>query len=566
MTQTLRKTRTAEPAPAASAWILCQGCRQPLYIARFERDLRVCQHCEWHGGMTAHERLQHLFDPDSWMALPVAAGADDPLGFVDVRPYRERLCAARAATGLVDAVLGATGTVAGLPVVAAAMDFRFLGGSLGSAAGEMLTRAAEVALRTRSPFVIFSASGGARMQEGALALMQMAKVAQAITALDDAGLLTVSVITDPTYGGVAASFASMCDVVIAEHDARLGFAGPRVVEQITGRPLPPDLQKAASLYRRGFVDRVVRRRELWDVLRQLTTVGHPARRTGPAALSAPAAPPRPPSRPSSETVRLARHIDRPTTSDYLSRLIDGFQELHGDRAGGDCPATMAGLGFLDGSPVALIGVQKGHSAAELARTNFGMATPSGYRKAARIMRLAAKLGIPIVTLIDTPGADPGPASEEAGQAGAIAENLRLMFRLPVPIVAVLTGEGGSGGALGLAVADRVLMLENAFYSVISPEGCAAILWKSGEATGRAADALRLDSGFLLDSGIVDELVPEPDGGAHRDHAAAAAILRRALVGTLAEISRQDGSTLVRRRRERFRRFGADSLADLVAVA
>jgi acyl-CoA carboxylase subunit beta len=256
-----------------------------------------------------------------------------------------------------------------------------------------------------------------------------------------------------------------------------------------------------------------------------------------------------------ETVKQARDLDRPTTLDYAGWLLDEFQELHGDRLSSDCAAIVGGLARLNDIPMVVIGHQKGHTAAELADRNFGMATPSGYRKAARLMRLAAKLGLPILTLVDTPGAYPGAEAEEQGQAVAIAENLRLMASLPVPVVSVVTGEGGSGGALALAVANQVLIWSNAIYSVISPEGCAAILWKEPSAAPVAAAALQLDARALLRLGIVDAVIKEPPGGAQRDHLLAAQRLRIAVLAAFGELLPMNPAQLTVKRHARFRRCG-----------
>src|SRR5512138_506110 len=234
-------------------------------------------------------------------------------------------------------------------------------------------------------------------------------------------------------------------------------------------------------------------------------------------------------------VQLARHPKRPYTLDYAETVFSDFVELHGDRAFRDDEAIVGGWARLDGETVMLIGHQKGRDMKENLRRNFGMPHPEGYRKALRLMQLADKFGRPLVTLIDTPGAYPGIGAEERGQAEAIARNLREMARLRVPILAVVIGEGGSGGALALGVADRILMLENAIYSVISPEGCAAILWKTASAKDLAAEALKLTAGDLSKLGIVDEIVPEPIGGAHTDADATAAALRSALIRSVHEL-------------------------------
>jgi acetyl-CoA carboxylase carboxyl transferase subunit beta len=544
-------------------WSRCAGCASLLYRKRLRRNLDVCPECGSHARLDAPERVAQLVDPDSFTALPDRAVEVDPIGFVDAVAYPHRLTAARAATGLDEAVLCGTARIGGHPVALAVMDFRFLGGSLGCAVGELITRTAERALTDQVPLVLVTASGGARMQEGALSLMQMATVSQAVAGLREAGLLTVSVVTDPTYGGVAASFATNTDVVLAESGARLGFAGPRVIRQVTGAALPEGFQTAEYLLRHGQVDLVVPRHALRGRLTALLAAARAGRT--PAATARPepvTAAPRPaaavdrPARDAWETVRTARHPGRPTTLDYLDSAFDGFVELHGDRLGADCPAVVGGLARLDGRPVMVVGHQKGHSTAELVTRNFGMASPAGHRKALRLMRLAARLGLPVVTLVDTPGADPGVAAEEQGQAAAIAENILALSVLPTPVVAVVTGEGGSGGALALAVADRVLMLEHAVYSVISPEGCAAILWPDSSAAPQAARALRLTAPDLCRLGVVDEVVPEPEPAAHHDPAAAAELLRAAVAANLAPLLEVPPATLVRRRRQRFRRYGA----------
>lgn len=256
-----------------------------------------------------------------------------------------------------------------------------------------------------------------------------------------------------------------------------------------------------------------------------------------------------------EKVELARHPKRPYTLDYIHHMFSGFTELHGDRCYGDDPAIVAGLAAYHGRTLMVIGHQKGRDLAARTRRNFGMARPEGYRKAQRLMLLADKFGIPVLSLIDTPGAHPGAEAEERGQAGAISNTLMCMARLSVPTVAVIIGEGGSGGALALALADQVLMLENSIYSVISPESCAALLWKDSSEAHLAAQTLRMTSADLFELGVIDEVLPEPRGGAQRDHAAAARILKEVLeekLRVLDEISPE-----IRRvaRFEKFRQMG-----------
>jgi acetyl-CoA carboxylase carboxyl transferase subunit beta len=538
-------------------WHLCEGCHAVLYQPRLMRALGVCPDCGRHGRLRGPERLAQLLDPGSAELLPLPAVPADPLRFADSKPYPERLAAARRTTGQDEAILCARGLIDGQPVVAAVMDFGFLGGSLGSAVGEAITRAAETALAERTPLLIVSASGGARMQEGTLSLMQMAKTSGALARLDEAGILTVSLITDPTYGGVAASYATLCDVIIAEPGARLGFAGPRVIEQTIRQFLPDGFQTAEFLLEHGLIDTVVPRASVRPTLARLLRMGSAKRSdrlpTEPSTVVRD--PDHLPERDPWEAVRLSRHLGRPTALDHVASAFDDFLPLRGDRLGADCPAVIGGFALLDEVPAIVIGTQKGHDPAELTARGFGMGTPAGYRKAARLMRLAAKLGLPIVTLVDTPGAFPGVAAEEHGQAIAIAENIRLMTTLPVPIVAVVTGEGGSGGALALAVANRVLVFANGTYSVISPEGCASILWKDSSSAATAARSLRIDARELLRLGIADGVVPEPPGGAHLAPAEASRALRAAVAGELAALLGRSGEELLMQRHERFRGFG-----------
>lgn len=254
-------------------------------------------------------------------------------------------------------------------------------------------------------------------------------------------------------------------------------------------------------------------------------------------------------------VQLSRHENRPYTLDYISRIFSGFREIHGDRRYGDDPAIVGGMAFLNDHPVMVLGQQKGRNTKERLYRNYGMPNPEGYRKAIRLMHLAEKYGRPVLTFIDTPGAYPGIGAEERGQAQAIAENLRSMAAVRVPIVVSVLGEGGSGGALAIGVGDRVLMLEHAIYSVISPESCSAILWKDQDHAKEAADALRLTATHLQRFKVIDEIVPEPPGGAHADWDGAAALLKDRLVANLEELNGFSADELLARRYERFRRIG-----------
>ncbi|HJV37128.1 acetyl-CoA carboxylase carboxyltransferase subunit alpha [Geomonas sp.] len=255
-----------------------------------------------------------------------------------------------------------------------------------------------------------------------------------------------------------------------------------------------------------------------------------------------------------QTAQVARHINRPFTLDYLSLIFTEFVELHGDRNFGDDHAIVGGLARLDGEPVMVIGHQKGRDTKEKVFRNFGMPNPEGYRKALRLMEMAQRFKLPIITFVDTPGAFPGIGAEERGQAEAIAHNLREMARLTVPIIVVITGEGGSGGALAIAVGDRILMLQHSVYAVISPEGCAAILWSDGTKGAQAAEALKLTARDIKELDVIDEIVAEPPGGAHRDHEGTAKNLHEALTRNLAELKKFSAEELIEQRYQKFRKM------------
>ncbi len=256
-----------------------------------------------------------------------------------------------------------------------------------------------------------------------------------------------------------------------------------------------------------------------------------------------------------QRVQLARHPDRPYTLDYVERIFTDFVELHGDRAFADDPALVGGLAKLDGRAVMVMGQQKGRTTKEKLYRNFGMMNPEGYRKALRLMKMAVKFNRPVIVFIDTPGAYPGLGAEERGQGEAIARNLFEMSHMPIPILIVIIGEGASGGALGIGVGDRALMMENGWYSVISPEGCAAILWRDSAKASAAAEALKLTAGDLIKLGVIDEIIPEPIGGAHRDVDGASKIVKERIVAHLNELSSYSGDELIKNRLEKYGRMG-----------
>jgi acetyl-CoA carboxylase carboxyl transferase subunit beta len=358
------------------------------------------------------------------------------------------------------------------------------------------------------------------------------------------------------------------DLLISEPGAFIGFAGRKVIEQTIRQKLPDAFQTAGFLLEHGMLDLVEPRENMRHVLRKILGMHRQAGSSnglpvggGEPPITDPA---KIPERAAWDIVELARNLDRPNTLEYIGYIFDDFQELHGDRLFRDDPAIVGGLATLGNQTVVVIGHQKGHTTGEMVARNFGMANPEGYRKALRLMQYAAKFKMPVVTFVDTPGAYPGLGAEERGQSIAIARAIMDMSRLPVPIVTIVTGEGGSGGALGMAVGDRVLMMQNAYYSVITPEGCAVILWKSAADAPKAAVALHVTARDLLQLTIVDGVVPEPEGGAQQDPPTAAANLKTAIVSSLNELLSRSPGELLEARYARFRRFGTPGQQPVLA--
>lgn len=528
----------------------CDRCEALLQGAPDFTYFRICPVCGRHFGISATRRIGYLVDPDSFDERETDLYSTDPLGFSDDYPYAERLREQQERTKRSDGMICGTATIGGEPVVLAVLDFTFLGGSMGIVVGERLARAADLAAGKKRPLITVVASGGARMQEGMFSLLQMAKTASSIAALKAEGVPFISILGDPTTGGVLASFASLADVILAEPEALIGFAGPRVVEQTLGRPLPAGSHTAEFQLAHGMVDAIVRRPEQRNYLATLLRVlreseGQKSENELPAAQAESGEP--------WQIVASARSDERPSTRDYLDRASSSYVEIHGDRQGSDDPAIVTAFGQIEGMPVAFIGFDRfAESAIEGAA---GRPMPAGFRKARRMLDLAERWKLPVVTFIDTPGAYPGIEAEESGLAGEIARTLERMSTLETPTVAVVVGEGGSGGALALALADRVLMQSGAFFSVISPEGAATILYRDADRAAELAESLRITAHELARFGIVDQIVPEPPDGAAADVDLAARYVELAIAQNLDGLRKRRLGRLLKARRTRYREFG-----------
>lgn len=581
-------------APEDPAWRRCHACAFTFPLDDFAATDRACPRCGALLRLTAAERIDLVCDEGSFEEWDVDMPDADPLSFPG---YREKVASVRLKTGAAEAVRTGVGSIEGMRCALAFMDSSFLMGSMGTTVGEKIARLFDRARERELPVVIFCASGGARMQEGLASLMQMAKTSCARARHDEAGLLYVSVLTDPTTGGVTASFAMQGDIILAEPGALIGFAGQRVIRDTIKQELPPGFQTAEFALEHGLIDAIVERGRMRDALADilaLHTLDHPlpdrARRTqalvtvsdsarrderalslisrvpGLRRLAKPArktatrtcvrngAADRAKTGGAWENVLLARNVRRPTAAFYLDRVVEGFVELHGDRSFSDDAAVIGGIGWMGERAVTVIAQEKGADLKDRIRRNFGCPQPEGYRKSLRLMKQAEKFGRPVVCIVDTQGAFCGTEAEERGQGNAIAENLAGMAALRTPIVSVLIGEGGSGGALALAVANHVAMQEHAVYSVLSPEGFASILWKDRARAPEAADAMRMSAREAHELGVVDAVLSEGRAPAHENPEQAALIVKNHLVRVLDELSELEPEQAAASRQQRFARF------------
>ena len=538
----------------------CKACGKKVDRAEAIRRLYVCPECGGYFRVNAKNRIKMVADTGSFTSWFDDIEGGNPLGFPG---YEEKLHAVQEKTGLKEGVVIGKAQIYGEDTVLGVVDARFLMGSMGHVVGEKIAAAVERATEEKLPVIIFACSGGARMQEGITSLMQMAKTSAALERHSKAGLLYVSVLTEPTTGGMTASFAMLGDIILAEPKALIGFAGPRVIEQTIGQKLPAGFQRSEFQVEHGFVDRIVERKDLKKTLYDILKLHH--KREGfvnlekneqlsaaPSELMRERAA-KTPLKDAWEKVEMARKVSRISSGEYIEAIFDGFMEMHGDRYFGDDPAILGGVAYLDGQPVTVIGVQKGKDLKDCLKHNYGMPSPEGYRKALRLMKQAEKFNRPVITFVNTSGAFCGMEAEERGQAEAIARNLYEMSALKVPILCMMIGEGGSGGALALSVGNEVWMMENATYSVLSPEGFASILWKDSKRAKEAAGVMKITAHDLHELHIVDKIIPEYGGA---DSKALDSIARYMKVNIREFLERESGKTGEELAEERYRRFRA----------
>lgn len=531
----------------------CNKCGAAILTEEVKSAGYICPKCQGYFRVHAYERIRMTVDEDSFEEWEKDMEFVNPLEF---RGYEEKVKSLKEKTGLSEAVVTGKASIEGNQAVIAVCDGRFLMASMGQVVGEKITRAVERATKEQLPVIIFACSGGARMQEGIVSLMQMAKTAAALKRHSDAGLLYVSVLTDPTTGGVTASFAMLGDVILAEPKALIGFAGPRVIEQTIGERLPKGFQRSEFLLEHGFIDRIVERKEMRTVLENILQMHHTAQNP---VIQKPVQTVEKEQqsvqeKDAWERVTISRKNDRPVGQDYIRILFSDFLEFHGDRCYGDDTAIIGGSARFAGIPVTVIAQAKGKSTKENVAHHFGMPSPEGYRKALRLMKQAEKFKRPILLFVDTPGAFCGIEAEERGQGEAIARNLFEMSSMKVPILSVVIGEGGSGGALALAVADEVWMLENAIYSVLSPEGFASILWKNSKRASEAAAVMKLTAADLKKLGVIEAVIAEPEVYTEETMQSVVFVLQKKITEFLDTHCNFSPEELAAQRYERFRKM------------
>ncbi|MCI9558939.1 acetyl-CoA carboxylase carboxyltransferase subunit alpha [Candidatus Ventrimonas sp. KK005] len=566
-----------EPNIPQGLWRKCNKCGQPIYVEDVKNNFYVCPKCGGYFRVHAFRRIEMLIDEGTFEEWNGNMEFTNPLNFPG---YERKVQAAKERTNLNEAIVTGKGKIGGQDTAFGVCDARFLMSSMGHIVGEKVTQMVERATSEKLPVILFACSGGARMQEGIVSLMQMAKTSAALKKHHEAGQLFISVLTDPTTGGVTASFAMLGDIILAEPNALIGFAGPRVIEQTIRQKLPEGFQRAEFLLEHGFVDKIVERKDQKEVLSQILRLHGKGEENGyviPDNVEEAAGIVREPLMSSSlfdfgrnkrnskkkensvpeektawDMVQLSRAAGRLTAADYINAVFDEFVEFHGDRYFGDDGAIIGGIASFHGRPVTVIGQQKGKNTKENIKCNFGMPSPEGYRKALRLMKQAETFGRPVICLVDTPGAFCGLEAEERGQGEAIARNLFEMASLKVPVLSIVIGEGGSGGALALAVANEVWMMENAIYSILSPEGFASILWKDSKKAPDAARVMKITAVDLYEQGFIEQIIPEEEPANSDTLPVLSAILKGKMEEFLLKYDVMTEDEIVEQRYKRFR--------------
>jgi len=533
----------------------CLFCEEPISDSPSYLTYRVCPYCRFHYTVTARQRIELLADRGTFKEASKYVSSVGPLSFSRRGRYRNIFSQDQNRTGLTEAAIAGRCYIGDTEAMLVVLDFGFMGGTMGSVVGEKVSVAFESAARRGVPVVAVVSGGGVRIQEGVLSLMQMAKTVTAANRLREEEVPFVVVLANPSTGQAYASFANLADVILAEPGSLIGLSPLRILREVSKMPLPLDAHTAEAHVGHGLLDNVVDRENLQPriaaLLRILTaqTLGKPNHKNLLKAEPEACAEVEP-----WEAVTAARNSERPQATTYFRSMLDPFIELRGDRLNSDDRSIVAGLGFMDGQPVAVIGQQR----RPLADGERYHVFPDGLRKAQRVIDLASRFKLPLVTLIDTQGADPGLEAEEQGIGNAIAKTLSSMLTVPTPVVSVVIGEGGSEGALALGLSDRILMQQYAIYSPISLNHTLGSAHHDHMLDREAAEALMLTAHDCLELGIADQIVPEPEGGSHVDPHEASTALQTAILANIAQLSKMSQGKLLKKRYQKYRRMGEGS--------
>ena len=538
----------------------CLYCEEPISDSHSYLTAKVCPFCRFHYTITARERIDLLADRGTFKESHKYLSSVAPLSFTRRGRYGELLSQDQNRTGLTEAAVTGRCKIDGEDVVLIVLDFSFMGGTMGSVVGEKVTTALEAAAKGGVPVVAVVSGGGVRVQEGVLSLMQMAKTVTAANKLRDEGAPFIVVLANPSTGQAYASFANLADVILAEPKSLIGLSPLRTLRETSTIPLPLDAHTAEAHVGHGLLDNVIDREALrtrLSVLLRILQGNKQDKSKEDRALEADLV------KAASEVcttvdpwdaLSAVRHSERPAAATYFRQMLDPFIELRGDRLNSDDRSIVAGVGYLGELPVAVVGQQR----RPLVEGERYHVYPDGLRKAQRLIGLASRFKLPLVTLVDTQGADPGLEAEEQGIGNAIARTLSSMLDVPTPIVSVVIGEGGSEGALALGLADRILMQQYAVYSPISMNHNLAGAFHEPLLDREAADALMLTAQDCVELGIADRVIPEPKGGAHLDPRAAGAALQGSILWELNRLGKMSQNKLMKRRYSKFRRMGESS--------
>ncbi len=533
----------------------CLLCEETIRESPAYLTYRVCPFCRFHYTLTARERIDLLADKGTFKESHKYLSSVAPISFSRRGRYRKMVAQDQNRTGLTEAAVTGRCRIDDIEVMLVVLDFGFMGGSMGSVVGEKIAMAFEAAARRRLPVVALVSGGGARLQEGVLSLMQMAKTVAAANRLREEGAPFIVVLSNPSTGQAYASFANLADVILAEPGSLIGLAPLKTLKEASKIPLPLDAHTAEAHLGHGLLDNVVDREALQSrlaTLLQILTTQKQAKGNHKDLLKLQLGTPADAG--VWESVTIAMNAERPLAMAYMRSMLDNFIELRGDRVNSDDRSIVGGVGFLCGDPVVVIGQQR-RPPLEGERYHV---YPDGLRKAQRLINLAARFQLPLVTLVDTQGADPGLEAEEQGIGNAIATTLSLMAESPVPMVSVIIGEGGSEGALALGLSDRILIQQYAIYSPISLNHHLGGPFPDHMLDREAAEALMLTAQDCLELGIADQIIPEPEGGSHTNPREAANTIQIAVAKHLAELSKLSQGKLIKRRYRKFRRMGETS--------